>query len=208
MLWCQFQSSCPLVKVWLPIFVGNWSPSLLSTYSQLWTVNGSGTFYSMGIISATVHTYYGIEQYWDNEAIGSSSTVLSAGTAWRWQAAPVAQQHGIFTAYVGWLHAYCIIGGYFLYVWMMHANYLHCLVFIYSTQCRPIQYSNNSWNRHNKHTSAPLSVLCELCLLCLFQLLSLYCIHCVLWATNSDGYVVAPEIVFAWNWWFLSIQNS
>jgi len=44
--------------------------------------------------------YYGIEQYWDNEAIDSSSTVPSAGTAWRWQAAPVAQQNGIFTAYV------------------------------------------------------------------------------------------------------------
>jgi len=36
--------------------VGNWSPSLISTYSLLWTVNGSGTFYGMGIISATVHT--------------------------------------------------------------------------------------------------------------------------------------------------------
>ena len=29
---------------------------LVTTYSQLWTVNGSGTFYGMGIISATVHT--------------------------------------------------------------------------------------------------------------------------------------------------------
>jgi len=107
MPWCQLQSSCPLVKVWLPISVGNWSPSLISTYSQLLTVNGSGTFCGMGIISVTVlSAYYGIEQYWDNEAIGSSSTVPSAGTACRWQAAPVAQQNGIFTAYVSWLHAY------------------------------------------------------------------------------------------------------